>query len=221
MQKHDDGFSLIELLVSLVILGFLSVMLVEGLRGSNRVWSHLDTTTRATDEVMAAQTILRTSIEELVPLTRFDSNPPYADIFGSSVSLNFYGLPPLQQRPTELQQYRLELNDKGELVLASQSGLRFRGDLLSDTQHAQNRITLIRNVKNIDISYFATFAANKSGGWMHEWHDHGKLPQLVRIDVTFADGDQRIWPGLLIAPRVTVDTQCIADQRFGLCGGRV
>lgn len=220
MHRQDDGFSLIELLVSLVILGFLSVMLVEGLRGSNRVWTHLGTTSRSTDEVMAAQMILRNVIEELVPLTRFDSSPPYADIIGSAVSLNFYGLPTAAQRPAELQQYRLERSDKGELVLASQSSLRFRGDLLADSTHAQNRIILIRNVKAIDISYFSTAVA-KSTGWTHEWRDHGKLPQLVRIDVIFDNNDRRIWPGLLIAPRITLDTQCITDQRFGLCGGRV
>jgi general secretion pathway protein J len=46
------------------------------------------------------------------------------------------------------------------------------------------------------------------------------MPQLLRIQVRFTEGDSRTWPDLVIAPRITADVGCVYDQLTQQCRGR-
>ena len=46
------------------------------------------------------------------------------------------------------------------------------------------------------------------------------LPTAVRVHVEFAGADSRVWPDLVIAPRVTADQGCVYDPVTHHCRGR-
>src|ERR1044072_7855582 len=88
MAERDDGFTIIELLVSLVILAMLSLMIIMGLGAGRRVWERMDDSALAIEQVEGAQTLLRDRIERMYGATRFDSATPYADFRALANRLN-------------------------------------------------------------------------------------------------------------------------------------
>ncbi|WP_222872804.1 PulJ/GspJ family protein [Hankyongella ginsenosidimutans] len=77
------GLTLVELLVSLAIVGLISVMLASGLGVAQKTRLQLDRARNDGDDVVAVQNMLRTLIEQLYPLnTSSGDSRPRIDVYG-------------------------------------------------------------------------------------------------------------------------------------------
>jgi general secretion pathway protein J len=212
MRNSSGGFALVQLLASLVILGMLSMLLLQGLSTGRRVWEGLDATAAAADTVQTAQSVLRGAVEASYPATRYDYGSPYADFNGAAGALNFLAPPADQGRPAALRRYSLAVTAGGDLVLSSIS------DVASDVGAARQTRVLLRGVQQIDIAYFGAAAPDFMARWRPGWANQPILPQLVRVRLSLPPGDRRLWPDLLIHPGATIDSDCVLYQ--GKCRGR-
>ncbi len=213
-MTRAGGFTLIELLVSLVILGLLGLLLVSGVGAGRRVWERMDARAADVGSVEAAQDIMRSRIESVVPLTRYDASSPYADIDGKADLLFFIGPASPDRQPDALADYRLSLSTGSELVLSSTS------DIAALKTPARDDRVLLRNVATIEFAYFGVAPPDNVRRWRDRWYQRPTPPELIRLRLSFARGDHRLWPDLLIRPAATVDTQCILNIRDGRCKGR-
>ncbi len=208
------GFTLLELLVSLGILGLLGLLLLTGVGTGRRVWERQDRRSAEVASVETAQAIVRDRIEHVVPLTRYDSSSPYADVDGKADLFFFVALASADRAPDALADYRLSLSTGSELVLSSTSDIaRVKGPPRED------RI-LLRNVSRLEFAYFGAAPPDNLRRWRDRWFRNPGPPELVRLRLAFAPGDRRHWPDLLIRPVATVDTQCVLNIGNGRCKGR-
>ena len=53
--------------------------------------------------------------------------------------------------------------------------------------------------------------------WHETWIDRPAPPALVRIRVKFPAGDRRVWPELIVAPRISTDANCVFDVVSQMC----
>ena len=91
---------------------------------------------------------------------------------------------------------------------------------LGDDNQASNRSRLIANVESVELSYFGKRRSDRAPAWHDRWTDEIGLPQLVRVRVRFPSGDTRLWPDLVVAPRIAADVGCTYDPFSKLCRGR-
>ena len=82
------------------------------------------------------------------------------------------------------------------------------------------RRVLLDDVKSLEFAYFGRGRADAAARWRESWIDEIALPQLVRIRVTFAEGEARAWPEFTIAPRIEDDEACTYDVLTKRCQGR-
>jgi general secretion pathway protein J len=215
MADRDGGFTIIELLVSLVILSMLSMMMIMGLGTGRRVWERMDQSALAIESVEGAQTLLRDRIERTYGATRFDAAMPYADFRGQATRLDFLAPPPEVARPQALFRYDLSLSGDGDLLLSSWS------DIAADPAHpAITTVTVLKRVQAIDIAYYGSAAPDNTPRWRSVWDHQPAPPRLVRVRLAFAPGDSREWPEMIVKPAADVDVRCILDIATGRCGGR-
>jgi general secretion pathway protein J len=215
MAEREGGFTIIELLVSLVILGMLGLMIVTGLGSGRRVWERMDASALAIEQVDGAQTLLRDRIERTYSATRFDAATPYADFRGLANRINFLAPPPEISRPQALWRYDLSLSAGGDLLLSWWS------DVAANPDHpAITTVTVLRGVQAIDIGYFGAAAPDFTPRWRSSWDHQAAPPRLVRVRLAFAPGDRREWPEMIVKPAADVDVRCILDVATGKCGGR-
>jgi general secretion pathway protein J len=212
-----NGFTLVELLVSLAVLGLFGAMLLAALDKTASFLVRARDRTEGQDGVGAAQMLVRARIEALRAVTRDVSATPQVDANGDSTSFTFFAPPPDHAAPDALWRYRLTATAAGDLILFTASSLDDRYDFASLESAGWQPIPLLHRVKALNISYFGGAERSTERRWQTRWLAREQPPELVRVRVQFDDGDVRHWPDLVVRPSATVNTACRIDPVSATC----
>lgn len=211
------GFTLLELLVAMTVLGVLTGLLATGLSFGARIWEREQTQLEQWAEMQAVQDVLRRMVGEAWPL----NVPTVADkqgvaFVGSSNSIEFLGPPPAQSQAGGIYQYGLlsRIGPNGaSLVLTwrlhgpdgtQRQGRRgSAGRIRRQESGDYKEVVLVDGVANVEFSYFGGGGDDIKPRWNNRWEDAAQLPLLVRMHVQFPAGDRRRWPDLVVALAIT------------------
>ena len=199
-RRTERGFTLIELLVSLLVLSMVATMLLGGVAMAVRVRDRDDARRAATDAVVAAQAILCGRIEHPHPVPRLDRAEPTIDLDGSGSVFTFYAPPMDRDGPDALRRYRLMRSATGDLLLFSASALADDVELDGPGVIGWTPTRLMADVADLSIAYFGTDPGRGGERWQSFWRSRADAPRLVRVRVTFHEGDRRRWPDLVVHP---------------------
>ncbi|WP_230461437.1 prepilin-type N-terminal cleavage/methylation domain-containing protein [Sphingobium sp. CAP-1] len=213
-RSAEHGFTLIELLVSLAILAMFSAMLLSGLMSGRRTWQRVEDRTRAGEDVMATQQLLRALVWRIFPQGSFNGSQPRIIFSGNARDMLFQSAVPDALAPAPPQLYRLALAADGALVLDSQSTLTVTPDRMSA------RAALTSGLSSLEFAYYGRAEPDMQPRWRNRWDGQPDLPQMIRIRAAFVAGDRRVWPDLIVQPAATVDTLCVYVPATGKCRGR-
>lgn len=214
----DDGFTLVEMLVSLAILGMMAAMLLSGLRTVGGFLSRTSGQAESDDSIASAQRVLRDRIERLRAVVNPNSGTAIVDAAGDEGRFSFVGEPLVQSSPDSLWRYRVTATATGELLVYCANTLDDRYDFATRETKGWQPLTLLKNVQTVRINYYGEHPTGAGSGWQVSWQQRPQPPALVRIRVSFRPGDPRIWPDLIIRPRATENTACKIDLLTGRCG---
>ncbi|HUS55149.1 MAG TPA: prepilin-type N-terminal cleavage/methylation domain-containing protein [Thermohalobaculum sp.] len=204
-KRREDGFTLVELLVAMTLLAFLSIMLFGGLRFGARSWDAVVTSSSDRDEVAATQAFLRDRLNQMtLPGGRRSLRAKTeSHITGEAQQMEV--IAPWLSALSLGGLYRFTLwheetdgNDTdGRLMLrwqpadADPDALEALGDL------AGQRV-LLDGVSAFSLSYYGAADAQSEPEWRDQWDDQDLPPRLVRVELVFADA-RRVWPNFVAA----------------------
>lgn len=215
--RWDAGFTLLELLVTLALLGLLAVLLSGGLRFGIRAWERSSAHAAGTDQTSLAQRLLRRELSRAYPyLVTGDQMPPHIDFTGSPEAVNVLAPVPLALAAGGRARVSFRVASDGDgrkLVMTAQP------ELADDDQPPATDV-LLANLSSLEFSYFGRLGGDSEPRWHDAWKDQIALPRLIRVRAAFPAGDPRHWPDLIVAPRITVDVGCTYDPLTKRCRGR-
>lgn len=208
-----NGFTLVEALVSLVVLGLFSMLVMEGVGSGRAIAKAIEGRARAGETLQAAQSLLRSRLSQMAPVVAFGGSRPEVAFTGETAQIEFVGPPADADRPAALVSQRLWLTGSGELMLGREDA--FAGDI----DEPYRRDVILRDVTRLEIDYYGR---NFRGdvGWHDRWVARSELPRLVRVRLQRRDEPAGNWPDLIVRPMTTIDRQCLIDARTGGCRGR-
>ena len=192
---RQSGFTLLELLVALVVLGLLVVGLTQGVRAGLTMWDAQSRRLSETAELDAGARVLRGLLSGFAaPLPGTLRRATTATIEASSDKLTFVSDLPTGLGTTRLANITIELvGDR--LVLRWTPRVH---EVTTEPAPEPIETELIRRVEHLDIAYLASPAPNQPAGWLAQV-DASQFPQLIRVRLTFPKGDRRRWPDLIVA----------------------
>ncbi len=218
--NSESGFTLLELLIALVLLGFLSALLFGAIRFGARAWERSTAVATQVDDIHTTQALLRRLLSEVYPmLITADATRPRIDFAGEAASIDFLAPVPEALGAGGRARFTLGLREHGglwQLVIAS------RPELAKDEAQPSSSTgsVLLSAIERFEFSYFGSLRPGDPPAWHESWSRQTSLPQLIRMRLEFPGGDHRSWPELVVAPRITVDQGCLYDPVNRGCRGR-
>jgi general secretion pathway protein J len=197
---RQAGFTLLEMLVVVGVLGLLMVGLTQGVRAGLTLWDAQSRRVNETAELDAAARILRTLLSGIAPPPSAGFAPGVvstAEIKGSAESLTFLGDLPTGLGTTQRAEITLELR-QGRLILR---WTPHRHELSAAPAPKPVETELIRGVDHLDFAYWGSLSPDRAAGWQAQW-DGPAIPELIRVRLVLAKDDRRHFPDLIAAPQL-------------------
>lgn len=215
MRTREAGFTLIELLVALTVLGLLMVLLFGSFHFGTRVWEKSMAHSGGLDDVHIAQSLIRREIEGAYPL--FSGGPDAHVAFeGTADDMKLLGPPARVLAGGGWARVAIGF-ERAEGV--GRLTVTMTPDLAGAAAPLQKE-TLLDGIEGLHFTYFGQRSPSEAPGWFDNWSSQRSLPSLVRIDITFPKGDARLWPEMIVAPRIAADVGCVYDPLTKHCRGR-
>jgi general secretion pathway protein J len=206
------GFTLLELIVALVLLGLLSAVLFGSVRLAGQSTDRGEAAVEAAANMRLAQQFLRTNLEAQHPL-RMRKMVDWPLLFaGTRDELRYASNLPARVAGGGVWFYRLVVltSDARSPLVLERMIPDLAADAFPDFTNAE-RSVLADDIASLQIGYFGRdpdAAPTVEPTWRDTWDDTQRLPLLIRVDVTPKRGAP--WPTLYVAPRESPEAGCRA-----------
>jgi general secretion pathway protein J len=205
-QRRARGFTLIELLVGLSLMALMSVFLFGGFHFGLRAWEVGGTRLEQMNDAELAQSLLRRLLSQAYLAAIPDPGDPRAPLStfrGTAGELVFVAPLPAHRGIEGHYAFMLatEPDDRAaRLVLRWQL---YRADgATTGTEALADDAEILGNIASIRLAYFGQTDPGRPPQWLETWDGALGLPTLIALHVEFPTGDARIWPDLIVAPRL-------------------
>jgi general secretion pathway protein J len=192
--RLEVGFTLLETLVALVMLGFLLVGLTHGVRTGLALWNAQSRRIGEAADLDAAERTLRNLLSGIATAPSVGAASGSATFDGSADHLAFVGDLPNGLGTTGLANIVLALQG-GRLVL---SWTPHRHEISSAPPPKPVETELVGRVVRLELAYWGSPSPDQPAAWQRQWQGP-QLPDLIRVRLLFAEGDKRRWPELIAA----------------------
>lgn len=201
LRRPSAGFTLLEVLVALALLGFILVALAGGIRFGARAWQAQERRGTGAAELEAVHGLLRHLVTTAEPLPLAGPGPTGAPLYfdGRPNGMSFVADLPEAIGGAGLYDVTLELAEGGRLVLRWRPHVRA---MPGASPGPYSETELMRGVAGLQADYFMPATTDRPAGWMTEWSQPAMLPALVRVKLRLVQGDRRRATELVVAPLI-------------------
>jgi len=190
----SSGFTLIEVIVTLTILGFIVFMVSGTFRLGLSSWEKGDAIKEDYQKIRMISQLVSRQMKSLVPykIKTEKAEGNYLAFDGKAHSLRFVSALPIKAKRPEgfvyvVYQFKDEGEKKGRLVLYEQRALN--KDFFEDDLKEDSAVTLFGGVSQVRFEYYREADKEKSRmeEWVEEWNakEEKELPKALRMTVTY------------------------------------
>jgi general secretion pathway protein J len=191
------GFTLIEVLVALTLLGFILLILFGAFRMGLSAWNRGESTKEEYQKVRVISQLISRQIKSAVPykIKTQKAEGDYLAFEGKAHSLRFVSAFPMKARQAEgfvyaVYEFKEGGKEEGRLVLYEQRVLN--KDFFADDLREDLGISILEGISNVRFEFYREEDSeqNKPEEWVEEWSakEEKELPKALRMIITSRNG---------------------------------
>jgi len=177
---RSDGFTLLELMISIVLVAMIVIILAASMRAGYRSLEGGEKKAESMERLRVSMRLIDSQLQSCLPLTvKEEENLKKSVFIGASDSMTFASNRSLfsGRKGYVIASYRIERDEKGELVLY----------LKENTIGTENsrEAKLLNGLDSIRFEYLQDSKIKGLGGagWSDQLTDTTDLPQKVKLDL--------------------------------------
>lgn len=210
-QMRERGFTLIELLVSMTLLTMILGLLGIGLRVIARDWDKSVERIDQIDMISRAHEILRRDIHGLQRLISTSGSKPTFLFKGNQDGMTFVVVePPFPTQPgLYFINYSVKSNGSNSDLVRARA--QFQPKMISfPGATPANKVSLIQGPYRYRFAYSET--SNLQRRWHDSWPFETRLPDLIRLQVSYASGTGTLLPPIIAAVKADAELSCLGAE---------
>jgi general secretion pathway protein J len=179
------GFTLIEILISMVLLSMILLLLFSSLYTANKYWQMGEKTVEQNEETRLVNHFIRRLIIQTVPILWVDDGEKKLLFQGKQDELRFVSTLPAHRGGGGLHTLILKVvtTDSTKQLGLTHSLLDPDIEPFSDLINEEEFITIANDIDTIKLSYFGKLKKDEEAQWFEEWDSEIYIPQLVRLRI--------------------------------------
>ncbi len=201
-MNQQRGFTLLEILVAMTLLGVIMVMAYGGLRAGTRASIKGEQVVNQTNQMRVAQGFIRSQIRRAMPLMiEVDDDEQMIVFEGDAQEMRFVAPMPgyLGTGGPHIQTLSFDGGNNPDLIFDHQM-LSYEDDVQDDDE--RDPVLLLDHIERGKFSYLGLDEEGEIGEWEDEWEDHSTIPLLVKIEIEMDESHRLDWPELIISPLI-------------------
>lgn len=199
-MKHaarQRGFTLLEILLALVLLGFVMLGAWGAVRGATRVTHSADAVMARSEAVRTVQQFLRTYAGGAQPQPFVAADGSAARMFqGDATSMQYVAPLPIQSGHAGLYVQVISLQKTASGTLLRLAYRPYANDASAHAPPTEH--VLLTDLRGGKFQYLAAAAFGKPAAWRDDWQAANSLPLAVRIQLDPAWSTRVAFPELVI-----------------------
>lgn len=212
----QQGFTLLELLIAITLLGLIMTALFGGLRLAARSWDAGEVRVDRATHLRAVTRFLKNELNSIYPMRWKKSTTPALAFIGEKDSIQFIGQLPshFEIGGLRLISFSMEAQDKSQ-TLIMKSAARHADDIDFTSLETAEKTTLMEEIEEMEFSYFGAETLEAEPKWLTRWQDPQRLPNLIKV--TLKPKSSAHWPEIIIAPMISPEAACVWHPVYRRC----
>ena len=202
------GFTLIEVTITLTILGFIILIIFGAFRMGASAWEKGDSLKDEYQRVRIASQLISRQFKSIVPyrVKTQKAEGDYVAFEGKSQTVRFISAVPSKTRRSEgfvyvVYEFKQDAGDEGHLILYEKRALN--KDLFDEYPKEDEGVTLCEGISKVKFEYYReeNTEKNQQAGWVDEWNakEEKELPRAIRMTMTYKNEKKEELPITFLA----------------------
>ncbi|MBE0623369.1 MAG: prepilin-type N-terminal cleavage/methylation domain-containing protein [Burkholderiales bacterium] len=203
----ERGFTLLELMIGLALLGLIMTLIFAGLQLVIRGWDEAEATGERSNRIRLVRALLTRELEAVYPYRWKNSADMNLAFMGGGDSLRFVSSTPPRagQGGLNLVEFAVAGSAQGvRLLMRRQIPQREQRDF--DRLEEVEGMVLLEGLDGAAFEYYGSDTPAGRPSWRDRWEDLQRLPQLVRVSLR--PKGRPAWPDVVVALHVNEAAGC-------------
>lgn len=201
-RRH--GFTLIEVLIAITLMGLIMVLLFGSLRIAGRSWGSGEDKIAAANQKAVVYQFFKRHLSTIRPLPMPNRDDPMGvetteqAFKGTPQRLQFVAALPAASTRKGLQFFVIQIDPRNASTI--QVALRPYRETGDDLGYAEPPVVLLENVAEFTFAYFGKTEEGAEMVWHSEWVEADRPPALIKVRILLKD--RSYWPDMIFPLKI-------------------